>query len=272
MSERNFKDLITDSINIFKSNIISILLLALMVFLPVSIANVYLADSIIDIDMIDQLKKVQESEIDFNDYENQAIMAAITKQFFTYVAITFLISLFALAGDIAIIKLVQDTTGGIKRSFMEVFEESIRQFPGVLWVYLLSNIMIAFGFMLIFPGILMYFLYAFTVQAAVLFRLKGMRAIQYGSFVTRKSYLKVVGYVIFNVAVSISFSFMTSMPLDYIKNATFRNVASVLIQTGNSFILCIPTILLTLLFLDMQKNVEERVNEVFGISYAEGQS
>lgn len=272
MSGKSFKELIIESIAIFKKNVISILLLTLLVFIPVSLANVYIADNILDDNMLEQFAANQESYINTEDYEKIAMLSSITKQISTYVIVSLVISLFALVGDIAVIKLVQDSTNNVKRSFMEVFEESIRLFPRVIWVYFIANLIIGIGLLLIIPGIFLYFLFAFTLHVTVLYKLKGTRAIQYGSYVARKNLLKVVGYALFNLGCSIIVSLITTMPLKLIQNEIIENIVYVIIQSFNSFILCIPTIVFTLLFLDMQKNVEENVNGVFKINYVEGQS
>ena len=268
MQGRSFKELLNEAIAIFKKNISIFLMLTLFVFIPISIARVF-ADKIIDIQLIEEYLANIESFVDTTDHDKLAVISAISKQLSMYFVVTFIISLFALAGDIVIIKI---TLSGQNKTFFEIFEESLKQFPKVLWTFLIANILIAFGLLLILPGLFMYFLFAFTIQVVVIHNFRGLKAIRYAMVVARKNLLRVVGYSIFSIAAGLVVAFITSLLFNFVQIDSLSNILSVIKLSVDSLIMCIPTILFTLVFLEMQKQVDENINILFSQDYSTDQS
>ena len=118
MPERKrFSYLFSEAVNIFRRNISIFLLLTLFVFLPLSLANVYIADRIIDTELLNDYLSNFESYLNTTDYEKIANISALTKQFTTYILVSFILSLFSLVGDIVVIKTTYERQNGIHRSF-----------------------------------------------------------------------------------------------------------------------------------------------------------
>lgn len=272
MKEKSFKDLIAGALKVFRENLLSLLLLSVFVFLPVAAANVFIAERILDNEIIDQFAKNPDAYISATDYDKIAVMSSVSKQYVAFLFASFVISLFALAGNIVIVNVTYNSVYDIKQNFTELFESSLKRYPRVLWASLIANIFILLGLLIILPGLFFYFLFAFTVPVTVLFNLKGMKALQYGAYVVRKRLLMVIGFTVLRVAFNFAFTYLTSLPVALIPYEGLKNIINVIILSVNSLILCIPNIAFTLLFLDLQKKVEENVNVFFNISYHQSQS
>lgn len=273
MPERKrFSYLFSEAVNIFRRNISIFLLLTLFVFLPLSLANVYIADRIIDTELLNDYLSNFESYLNTTDYEKIANISALTKQFTTYILVSFILSLFSLVGDIVVIKTTYERQNGIHRSFFEVFEDSVKQFPKVLGIFLITRFFISLGIFLIIPSLYMFFLFGFVIQVVVIYNIGGFKALRHAVRVSRTDLLRVVGYKLFPVLLLVPLTFVSSILFEFISNKYVIDVINVIKLSLDSLIMCIGTILVTLLFFDMQKLVGEPVDIMSAQNYSSGQS
>ncbi|NLN03970.1 MAG: hypothetical protein GX166_04005 [Clostridiaceae bacterium] len=269
---RSFKDFFAEAVSIFRKNISVFLLLTLFVFIPIALANVYIVDRIIDTELLNDYLTNFESYLNTTDYEKIANLSALTKQFSTYLFVSFILSLFSLVGDIVVIKTTYERLNGKNRPFFEIFEDSVKQYPKVLGIFLLTRFFISLGIFLIIPSLYMIFLFGFVIQVVVIYNIGGFRALRHAVRVSRIDLMRVVGYKLFPVLLLIPLTSVTSILFDFISNKFVVDAINVIKLSVDSLIMCIGTILVTLLFFDLQKYVGEPVDMLSAENYSSGQS
>jgi hypothetical protein len=180
--------------------------------------------------------------------------------------------LFSLVGDIVVIKTTYERLNGKNRPFFEIFEDSVKQYPKVLGIFLLTRFFISLGIFLIIPSLYMIFLFGFVIQVVVIYNIGGFRALRHAVRVSRIDLMRVVGYKLFPVLLLIPLTSVTSILFDFISNKFVVDAINVIKLSVDSLIMCIGTILVTLLFFDLQKYVGEPVDMLSAENYSSGQS
>lgn len=205
MTGKEISSYIKNAFTIFNRNIVKILILAFLIYVPVSVMQLMLPE-------VDMSGATQENVASY--YEKLLVLLLSTV----------LLSLVSGIFDMAVIYFVREDHRTAKVPLSEAFDFSIRRFPKYFATravgYLISIVLTMFCF---FPGIIAMFLFSLSSYIVVLRDVWGRRALKESSLIVKKNALFVIVMILIQYAAAYFFSFGMSMATNLLKRSGFNS-------------------------------------------------
>ena len=205
MTQVELSAYIKSTFAIFRKNLLKILILAFLIYVPVSVMQLMLPE-------LDMSGATQENVASY--YEKLLVLLLSTV----------LLSLVSGIFDMAVIYFVREDYKTVKVPLSEAFDFSIRRFPKYFATkavgYLISIVLTMFCFV---PGIIAMFLFSLSSYIVVLRDVWGRRALKESSLIVRKNALFVIVVILIQYAAAYFFSFGMSVAMNLLKRSGFNN-------------------------------------------------
>lgn len=205
MTQVELSAYIKSTFAIFRKNLLKILILAFLIYVPVSVMQLMLPE-------LDMSGATQENAASYYEKLLVLLLSAV------------LLSLVSGIFDMAVIYFVREDYKTAKVPLSEAFDFSIRRFPKYFATkavgYLVSIVLTMFCF---FPGIIAMFLFSLSSYIVVLRDVWGRRALKESSLIVRKNALFVIVVILIQYAAAYFFSFGMSMATNLLKRSGFNN-------------------------------------------------
>ncbi|MDR0286407.1 MAG: hypothetical protein LBI03_01670 [Clostridiales bacterium] len=231
MGEIGFTMLITETVKIYKENFKKICLMAVLIFLPLSLVDEFVFSR-------------------FYKPDSQ-----VMSDMLTIMSTQYILSLLGIIFTVFVVKLTFMTINSEQNGFDEIFNESFGLWRHAIITNLFFVLLIGCGLIFgIFPGIFFAFICAFYMQAIIAGKVSGMKAFRL-SYLTVKSNMKYsVIFIIILLAVYLFYIFGIDFLEGYItlNNEILTAFVNLVIDIVNHILLSFLTVMMTLFY---SKNV-----------------
>ncbi len=193
MTSKEISFTIRNAFELFKRNLFKILLLAVVVYVPISVMQLMLPD----------LDMSGVTSANVTSYYEKLLILLLS---------TVLLSLVSGIFDMAMVYFVREADKPVKPTFAEAFEFSLRFFPKYLLTRIIGYLI---GFLLamlcFLPGIIAMLLFSLSPYVVVLRESWGRRALKESSLLVRKNALFVIIMLLIQYGLAYLFSFAVSL-------------------------------------------------------------
>ena len=204
---------------LFKSHLLKIFILALIIYIPISVMQLMLPD-------LDLSEVTQDNLASY--YEKLMILLLSTA----------LLSLVSGLFDMSVIYFVREADKPVPATLSEAFDFSIRRFPRYLAT---RSIGFALGFLLamlcFLPGIIALLLFSLSPYILVLRESWGRRALKESSLLVRKNALFVIIVLLIQYGAAYLISFAISLVMELLEKVGLASLAVDIIWTATDVIL-----------------------------------
>ena len=226
MTSNEISSYIKSAFDIFKKNIVKIILFAVLIYVPVSLMQLMLPD----------LDMSGVSQANLSSYYEKLLILLLA---------TVLLSLVSGIFDMAVIYFVREDGKPVKVPFSEAFDFSLRKFPKYLATRAIGYLIVFLLAMLCFlPGVIALFLFSLSPYLVVLRETWGRRALKESAFLVRKNALFIIVVLLiqyaaayfFSLGMSIAVKLLRSFGLSSLTVNVIWVVSDVVIYTVLSFV------------------------------------
>ena len=228
MTSKEISSCIGSTFEIFKRNILKILILAVLIYVPISIMQLMLPD-------LDMSGVTQANLSSYYEKLSILLLSAV------------LLSLISGLFDMAVIYFVRENDRNGKVPLSEAFDFSIKRFPKYLATRIIGYII---GFVLamlcFFPGIIALFLFSLSPYIVVLREAWGRRALKESSLLVRKNVLLIFVVLLIQYAAAYLFSLGMSLAMVVLENLGLNSIAVNIIWVASDVIIYTVVSILTI--------------------------
>jgi hypothetical protein len=217
---------------IFKTNLSSLLSITLLFFLPIYIITAFIPYELI-----------------FSRYGRPAINAVQLVE-------VILMMILSLLSVMTISSITEKQALGEDFLFNEAVKKSFSHLGKAFGTSFVTGL-IVFGYslLLIIPGIVKAVQLVFVINIVILRGLHGKAACDYSQRVVKDNGFRIFGFLLVRGLLTYAISFVISLPLWFYRD---QAVLQILLYTISAFINTYFPILITLLFLDLEQEADQR--------------
>lgn len=198
---------IRKAFEIFKRNIVKIILFAILVYVPVSLMQLMLPD----LDMSGM---------------TQASLPSYYEKLLILLLATVLLSLISGIFDMTVIYFVREADKPLNVPFSEAFDFALRTFPKYLATRAIGYLIgFALAMLCFLPGIIALFLFSLSPYLVVLREVWGRRALKESALLVRKNALFLIIVLLIQYAAIYFLSFCMSMAMVLLNSLKLNSLA-----------------------------------------------